>query len=327
MREFEYLHHTDLTIVLRALYHGAGDFRPLAGGTDLVPLLKRDIVEPVAVLEISRVAELGGLLQTERSGLMLGPLLTLAELSREPLLSGPYAAVAEAASASGPPQILNVATLGGSLLQRPQCLYFRGPSMCWLKGGEDCPARDGENQNHGIFEDSPCVAVHPSDIATVLLALQAALHVESASGRKVWPIGKFLRPPFPEYRDETSLDARELITVVQLPRAPAGLRSVYLKETEANGSAFALIGVALAAIVDRHRLRDVRLALGGVATVPRRAFAAEQVLAEGDIDSERIDAGVQAALEGARPLSKNGYKLPLLAETIRRAIVRLFEET
>jgi xanthine dehydrogenase YagS FAD-binding subunit len=322
MHELSFLHHTDLSILLQALMQGAGSFRPLAGGSDLVPLLKRGVIAPEAVLDISRVESLRLVHPFPNSGLLIGSLVTLAEMAAEPRLQGPYAALAEAAASAGPPQIRNVGTLGGNLLQRPRCPYFRAAVHCWLNGGEDCPARAGENMIHGVFEDGPCVATHPSDLATPLLALRAAVQTRSAWNERAWPLDQFLRPPMPEYRDETSLEPSELITHVQLPEPPARLRSVYVKQT-APGWSFALVAVALAAVVDGPRLSDVRLALGGVATVPRRVPAAERILSEGDLDAARLEAAVAASLEGTRPLAQNGYKLPLLAQAIRRAVERL----
>lgn len=322
MQPVDFLHHTDLSILLQALNEGGERFRPLAGGSDLVPLMKREVVTPEAVLDISRVETLRAIRVMPGLGVLVGSLVTLAELAADPRLEGPFQALVEAAAGAGPAQVRNVGTLGGNLLQRPRCPYFRGSDLCWLKGGEACPAREGENLIHGIFEDGPCVATHASDLATVLFALNAAVHTQSASNERTWPVTMFLRPPMPEYRDETVLDGRELITFVQLPEPPEGLRSVYVKQT-APGWPFALVAVALAGVVEGRSLRDVRLALGAVATVPRRAPAAEQILAAGEFDEARIEEAVAAALEGARALSENGYKLPLLAETIRQAIGRL----
>lgn len=325
MSEFEFLHHSDLTILLRALYHGADEFRPLAGGTDLVPLIRRGIIDPAAVLDISRVEALHHVSETPGSGMLIGALVTLDEIATHPRIRARFPALAQAAGATATPQIRSIATLGGNLLQRPRCPYFRGETVCWLKGGEECLARDGGNVVHGIFEDGVCVAVHPSDAATVLYALDAAIHVQSAWTDKVWPVDRFLRPPFHEYRDESSLDARELITLIQVPEPPEGLRSVYVRESDPAISAFALVGVALAAVVEGQQLRDARLALGGVATVPRRATEAEQLLTGVPLDEEHIDAAIAAALEGARPLSENSYKLPLLTGAIRAALQGLLE--
>jgi len=322
MQPLTFLHHTDLPILLQALNQGGERFRPLAGGSELIPLMKLGVVTLEAVLDISRVDSLRVVRTIPGSGLLIGSLVTLAELADEPRLAGPFAAVAEAAAAAGPPQIRNVGTLGGNLLQRPRCPYFRGPAPCWLKGGETCPAREGENLIGGIFEDGPCVATQGSDLATALFALGAAVQTLSAWNERAWPIEMFLRPPMAEYRDETVLDARELIASVQLPEPPAGLRSVYIKE-QAQGSTFALAAVALAGVVEGRRLRDARLALGGVATVPRRVRAAEQILSAGEIDQARVEEASAVALTDARPLSQNGYKLPLLAATMRRAVDRL----
>src|SRR4051812_24523824 len=153
---------------------GDGAIRPLAGGTDLLTLVKADIATPDHLVDIKRAHGLDAAIRETNAGLTVGALATIADIETHPLIASHAAALAEAAAVAATPQLRNMATIGGNLLQRPRCWYFRNPRVrCWLKGGEDCPAREGENRLHALFGDSPCCATHPSDLATALMALDA----------------------------------------------------------------------------------------------------------------------------------------------------------
>jgi xanthine dehydrogenase YagS FAD-binding subunit len=217
-----------------------------------------------------------------------------------------------------------MATIGGNLLQRPRCWYFRNPRiLCWLKGGDDCPARDGANQLHAIFDASPCVAVHSSDPATALVALDATLRLRSRTGEREVPLADFFAPPADDRRTETVIRGDELIVSVHIPMAPSGTRSTYLKAMDRKVWAFALIGVATVVQLDESRIVDARIVLGGVAPVPRRAESAERILTGSEASLEIITRAAEAALDGAQPLADNGYKVPLAKALVRRALTEL----
>ncbi|MBV9357385.1 MAG: FAD binding domain-containing protein [Chloroflexi bacterium] len=215
-----------------------------------------------------------------------------------------------------------MATLGGNLLQRPRCWYFRSPLFqCWLKGGDECHAREGENQLHAVLGDSPCVAVHPSDPPAALLALDAELQLTA----RTLPLAEFFTLPTEDHRLEHWLGPNELIQAVRLPRPGAGTRSTYLKAMNRKVWAFALVGVAALVRLesDNRHVTDARVVLNGVAPIPWRAAAAEQELVGRDLDDRTIHRAAEAAVSAAHPLAHNAYKLPLTESLIRQGLQAL----
>jgi xanthine dehydrogenase YagS FAD-binding subunit len=329
MRAFEYVSANALPELGSEI---EGDVRPLAGGTDLLPLMKADVLAPSRLVDLKRVAELNAEIAESADGVTIGALTSLASLDSSAVLRQRYTALAEAAGLAATPQLRNMATLGGNLLQRPRCWYFRSPHFaCWLKGGEECFAREGENQLHAIIDVSPCVAVHPSDPPAALLALDAEVEVWSAGGaapgtRHV-PLDEFFTAPTDERRAENVLQAGEIVTAVRLP-SRSGVRSTYRKAMNRKVWAFALVGVAAALRFDAAgRVADARVVLNGVAPVPWRARAAEQVLvgASAGLSDTTVERAAQAAVEAAQPLAQNGYKVPLAQGLVRQALRSLRE--
>ena len=302
-----------------ALLTGDAHASFLAGGTDLLTLLKADLLEPSHLVDIKRLAELDADIRLTGDMLRIGALATLSDVETHPLVAEHAPALAEAAALAATPQLRNMATIGGNLLQRPRCWYFRDPEIsCWLKGGDSCLARSGENQLHAIFDLSPCVAVHPSDPASALLAHDAEVEVRGASGRRTLPLAELFAPPTADRRNETTLGPGDLIMALTLPAA-AG-HSTYLKAMDRKTWAFALVGVAARIRQEGGRIADARVVLSGVANVPWRATAAEQVLVGQPLDPEVLAAAADAALSGAEPLARNGYKLAIAHALIRRAL-------
>lgn len=328
MRAFDYTSAATVEEALAELGRaGAGAARPLAGGTDLLTLMKADIVAPGKLINIKQIADLPRGIAESPAGVSIGALTTLSAIERDPLLLRRYPALVEAAGLAATPQLRNMATIGGNLLQRPRCWYFRSPDVrCWLQGGEECQARDGENQLHALFDVSPCVAVHPSDLATALIALDAAVRLRGPGGERTLPVAEFFAPPTDERRTETAMAEEELILSVELPALREGVRSTYLKAMDRKVWAFALVGVAAALRLggpSGRRVEEARLVLGGVAPVPWRATAAEELLVGAELDDQAAADGAAAALAGARPLAHNGYKLPLAEALVRRALAAL----
>jgi xanthine dehydrogenase YagS FAD-binding subunit len=299
--------------------------RPLAGGTDLLTLMKADLLAPRQLVDIKRLAELDDSVVDGPDGLTIGALATLAQLEEDPFVETRYPVLREAVALAATPQLRNMATIGGNLLQRPRCWYFRNPRVpCWLKGGDDCPARHGENQHHALFQHlhdvSPCVAVHPSDPAAALLALDAYVRLHGAHSEREIPLSDFFAPPTDERRHETTLAGDELIVALRIPSLPADTRSTYLKAMERKVWAFALVGVAAVMRVDQGRIADARVVLSGVAPIPWRATAAEDILRGAEPTDELVARAAGAALTGAQPLTNNGYKIPLAKALVRRAL-------
>jgi xanthine dehydrogenase YagS FAD-binding subunit len=330
MRAFDYAspRTIDEAIALLSPPPGAngGSPRPLAGGTDLLTLMKADLLAPAQLVDIKRLAELDDRIEDGPDGLTIGALATLAELEDDPFVRTRYPALSEAAGLAATPQLRNMATIGGNLLQRPRCWYFRNPRVsCWLKGGADCPARDGENQLHAIVDVSPCVAVHPSDPAVALLALDAVVRLRGATGEREVPLAEFFVPPTDDRRTETVIGEDELIVSLRIPPLPTNAHSTYLKSMERKVWAFALVSVAAVIRLEAGCVGHARIVLGGVAPIPWRAEAAEQLLFGAEPTAALIEQAAEAALAGAQPLAHNAYKVALAKALIRRALLQIVE--
>jgi xanthine dehydrogenase YagS FAD-binding subunit len=325
MRPFEYTSAPTLDAALDILsLANDGAIRPLAGGTDLLTLMKSDIVAPDHLVDIKRASGLTSGIEGDGDGLRIGALTTLAEIERNPLIRERYPALAESVAIAATPQLRNMATIGGNLLQRPRCWYYRNHLFhCWLKGGDICYARDGQNRQHAIFGDSPCVATHPSDPANALVALDATVTVRSVSGEQQVPIVDFFTLPTDDRRIETALQPGELILDVRLPATT--MRSTYLKAMDRKVWAFALVSVAAALAVENGTISDARLVLGGVAPVPWRVQSAERALIGSAPDIATFDRAADTALAVAQPLEHNGYKVSLAKALIRRALGSLVD--
>jgi xanthine dehydrogenase YagS FAD-binding subunit len=326
VRSFEYARAATVDDAVALLAAETPDLRarPLAGGTDLLPLIKADVWTPARVIDVKRAEDLSSAIEDGPDGLTLGALATLARIETSPAINERYAALAQAAGLAATPQLRNMATIGGNLLQRPRCWYFRSPLFhCWLKGGTECQAREGENQQHAIFDESPCVAVHPSDLPAALLALGATVDLRGSEGDRSLPLADFFAPPTEERRTETVLGEEELVVAVRAPAPAPGTRSAYLKAMDRKVWAFALVGVAAVARMEGGRIAEARIVLSGVANVPRRAAEAEALLAGQAPSADLFARAADAALEAATPLRHNGYKLPLARGLIARALAQV----
>jgi xanthine dehydrogenase YagS FAD-binding subunit len=331
MRAFEYASPSTIAEVIPLLgQNGDGMTRPLAGGTDLLTLMKADITAPTRLIDLKRLSDLPSGVAATDQGVSLGARTSLSEIETNRLIQQRYPALAEAAGLAATPQLRNMATLGGNLLQRPRCWYFRSPHFnCWLKGGTTCPAYEGQNQQHALFGGGPCYAVHPSDLAPALLALDAQVRLHGSAGERTLPLAEFYALPTDERRTETVIDDDELVLEISLPALPEGTRSTYFKAMDRKVWAFALVGVAAVLRLggpSGRRIEAARLVLGGVAPIPWRAAAAEQVLIGAEAGADLFARAAEVALAGAQPLEHNGYKLPLASALIRQALAALVEQ-
>jgi xanthine dehydrogenase YagS FAD-binding subunit len=328
MRPFEYTNPESIDEAIALLRQNGHDrdsgIMPLAGGTDLLTLMKADVMAPSHLVNIKRLAELPRGIEDRSEGLTLGALTTLEEIETHPVIKQRYPSLAQAAAVAATPQLRNMATLGGNLLQRPRCWYFRSRHLdCWLKGGNECPAYDGENQFHALFGGGPCYAVHPSDLAPALLALDAQVQLRGTGGIRMLPLAEFFSLPKEDRRHETAIGHDELLLSVLLPPLPAGMHTVYLKAMDRKVWAFALVAVAAAMRLDGRRVADARLVLGGVAPIPWRVSPAERELLGAEVSAGLFARVAEAALSGAEPLRHNPYKVSLAKALIRRALTTL----
>lgn len=295
-----------------------------AGGIDLLDLLKENLLAPTKVVSLRDIAELT-IVAEQAAGLRIGSMVTLANLATHAVVRQRYPALADAVQNSASPQIRNVATLGGNLLQRPRCWYFRAAEYhCVRKGGGHCFAISGENQYHAIFNNQACAIVHPSTIATVLVALGARLELRNARGatRNIL-LEDFFVSPDGDLQRENDLKPQEILTAVMLPAPSAGLRMAYLKQGEKDLFDWPLAEVAVALDLNSDgTCRRAAIILGAAAPVPHRAKTAENILIGRRIDDAAAREAAQAALDGATPLAKNAFKLPLFNTLVRRAVLK-----
>ncbi|MCC7368502.1 MAG: xanthine dehydrogenase family protein subunit M [Chloroflexi bacterium] len=296
--------------------------RFLAGGTDLLTLMKADVFAPSMLVDIKRVADIPhGIDERGDGGAAIGALTTLSEIERHAGLAARFPALVAAVGQAATPQLRNMATMGGNLLQRPRCWYFRSSLFpCWLKGGDECHARDGENSHHAIFGESPCVAVHPSDAAAALVAYGATVRLRGPHGERTLSVEELFAEPTDDRRTETLVEPDELVLAVELPAPAAGSRSAYLKAMDRKVWAFALAGVAVALTLDGGRITTARVVLGGVAPIPWRAHDAESALTGQAVSAEVLNRAADMALGGAHPLEHNGYKVVLARNLVRKAL-------
>ena len=283
-----------------------------AGGTDLLGCLREDILDVTKVVSISDLAALKGIASTADGGLRIGALTTITEVAEDPLIRERYPVLSQAASEVASPQLRNQGTIGGNLCQKPRCWYYRGEFDCLRKGGDTCFAAEGENQFHAIFGGGDiCFIVHPSDTAPALVALNAVIHILGPKGRRTVSAEALHVLPEDDVQVETVLASAEIITAVQIPPPPAGMRSSYRKVRARSAWDFALAGVALALQFEGDRVTDGRVVLSGAAPVPWRSQAVESAIKGRRLDEKTVAAAAKAAVEGAEPLEKNGYKVPL----------------
>ncbi|MEU2118155.1 xanthine dehydrogenase family protein subunit M [Streptomyces sp. NPDC016459] len=311
MKPFGYLRaeRADQALAAYAAHPGA---QYLAGGTNLVDLMKLGVAGPPFLVDISRLP-LDDVEETPDGGLRVGATVRNTDLAVHPLVRTRYTALSQALLAGASAQLRNAATTGGNLLQRTRCLYFQDTSKPCNKRepGTGCPAREGVHRDLAVLGHSAqCVATHPSDMAVALACLDARVHLLGPDGERTVPVTDFHQLPGDRPEQDTVVRPGELVTAVTLP-PPAGARSAYLKARDRASYAFALASVAAVMTVEDGVVRHAALAFGGLAHKPWRARAAEEVLRGAPATRETYAAAVDAELAAARPLRHNGFKVPL----------------
>jgi xanthine dehydrogenase YagS FAD-binding subunit len=299
----------------------------LAGGTTVVDLMKLDVLRPDVVMDINALPLRE--ITVDVTGLTVGAGVRMGDLAAHPDVARTYPLVVAALLAGASQQLRNMASIGGNLLQRTRCGYYRDVgSPCNRRDpGSGCAAIGGSNRTHAVLGTSPsCVATHPSDLAVALTALDATVRLTGRGGEREVPLGVFYRLPGDTPHVENVLEPGELITAVHLPRPPAGARSTYVKVRDRASYEFALASAAVLVEVCGGVIAGARIAVGGVATVPWRLPSVEAALTglpavTGGFDG--FDGLAVRAAEGANALAHNGYKIPLLQNTILRAVAEV----
>ena len=332
MNAFEWMNVTTVTEAVNALKSVPAPrdpdeaARPIAGGQDILTTMKDYITRPTRVVNLKGIKGLDKIESDGKGGLRIGALVTLTQLEESPLVRRSFPGLAEAAHSVGSPQIRNLGTVGGNLCQRPRCWYFRlDEVICLKKGGTECYAATGENKYHAIFGGGPSYIVHPSDLAPMLVALGASVSVAGADGKRTIALEKFFTLPSDgNLRRENVLKNEEIITEVVVPASKFGAHSTYLKFKERDSMDFAMTAVAAAVTAGANKtVSEARIVLGGVAPIPWRVPKAEAALVGKTLSDDVLMNVAKVALEGAEPLAKNAYKIPLTQTLVRRALARV----
>ena len=324
MRAFTYERPVDMAEALVAIGQPGAKF--LAGGTNLLDLMKVEAETPQHLVDVSRLPL--DQITEENGSLRIGAMVTNSALAGDERVRAHYPMLARAVLNGASAQLRNQATTGGNLLQRTRCPYFYDPAMPCNKRapGSGCSALQGYNRIHAILGASDaCIAVHPSDMAVAMTALDAEVEVQSAKAKRRIRMADFHRLPESTPQKETNLAAGELITAVILPPPPAG-GQVYRKVRDRASYDFALVSVAALVDLDGETIRSARIAMGGVAHKPWRALEAERQLAGVPLSDDALAAAGEAAVKGAQGHGHNDFKIPLAARTVARALTEAAQQ-
>ncbi len=322
MDNFSYSRPATLREAATLLDRERGKVALIAGGTDLLGELKDNLASPARLVTIRHLKDLQGI-RAARGGLSIGAATLLADVVESPAVQQQAPLLAMAAGKVGTPQIRNMGTIGGNICQRPRCWYYRNNYPCFKHGGTVCFSVTGENDYHAILEGGPSFIVHPSDTAPALVALGATVRIATRGRERTVPIDQFFVTPRQDPRRENILLPDEIVTAIEVPNAPAGSAAVYVKEMVREVWDFALCSVAAMVTVRNGIVQDARIVLGGVAPIPYRALKAEAAITGRPLDDASAAAAGAAAVDGARPLAKNGYKVPLTQAVVKRALLSL----
>lgn len=299
-----------------------------SGGIDVFDWLKEGLLKPKRVVDIRNIPGLDRITYDTKKGLSIGANVTLSEIEVNKEVEENFLALHKAVSHAATPQLRNMSTLGGNIAQRNRCWYFRSADHhCFRKAGDRCFARHsetGQNENHAIIDNGSCVSVHASSIATALMAFNARVVITGVNGKKrEVAMDEFFVPASKDIAMETILKPREIITEVLLPAPSKNTRSSYIKQVARESYDWSLGDVAVVMEISGSRCKSASIVLGAAAPVPYRSVEAQQAMEKNEINESNAKAAAKAAMTVARPLSKNGYKVPLFESIIRQAIMEI----
>ncbi|MEU3991878.1 xanthine dehydrogenase family protein subunit M [Streptomyces platensis] len=321
MRAISYTRATDVHSAVEAVTSDPGSSF-LAGGTTEVDLLRLDVLRPHRLVDINRLP-LTGVEERADGGLLIGALARMSEVAEDPAVVERFPMLSQALLLGASAQLRHMASMGGNLMQRVRCAYYRDPESACNKRvpGSGCSALEGVHRGHAILGTSEhCIATHPSDLAVALVALDAVVHVEGMDGARTIPVDDFFLLPADTPEREHPLTPGELITAIEVPALPMARRSLYLKVRDRESYEFALASAAAALALEDGVVREVRLALGGVATKPWRARRAEDVLMGERADDAAFTRAATAELAPATTRPMNAFKAELARRTLVRAL-------
>ncbi|MCU7497068.1 MAG: xanthine dehydrogenase family protein subunit M [Ignavibacteria bacterium] len=323
MKNFNYIQPKSLKEASDILKKKPHEAMLYAGGTDALGLMKQDIIKPEEVVNLKSVPGLNYISYTNGKGLRIGALTELAEIAENPVISEKYPILRHAALAVASPQLRNLGTIAGNLCQRPRCWYYREEFNCLRKGGDMCYAFDGQNKYHCVIGGGPCFIVHPSDLAVVLLALDAKLTVFGDRKTRTVQLKDFFVSPGDDYQHENNLKAGEIITEIQIPELPQDAKSAFVKFRERGVWDFAVVSVGAVIRKEGSKVISGKLAFGGVAPIPWMDESLNAKLPGVALSEEPVAQLVSEILKKAEPLSKNAYKVPLVRNLTKRLLLEL----
>lgn len=324
MKRLANVNPTSLVDAVQRLEAGGPGARVVGGGSDLLGMLKDDLVSANVLVNLKALdgRERLDRVDLEADGVRIGGLVTLSQLSTHALVARQYQVLAEAAGSAATPQIRNVGTVAGNLCQRPWCWYFRQKFPCHKHGGNRCFSRSGENEFNAIFGGGPSYIVHPSDMAPALVAIGSTFRLVGPNGARTVPAAEFFTLPRLDVSRENVLTSNEVLADITVPAA-SGLRSTYAKVLDREAWTHAVVSVALALEMDGDLIRRAGVVLGGVAPIPWQVPAVQDLLAGRRLtETLAVQAG-RLAVDRAQPLSKNGYKVQLTETLVRRTLLSL----
>jgi len=320
MKSFEHV-NADMIENAVSLLDEGWTARIIAGGTDLLGEMKREIISPERLVNLKTIEGLS-YFQYSEEGLKVGALTTLSDIESNEIVRDKFGILSQAISKVGTPQLRNMGTIGGNICQRPRCWYYRNIHyQCLRKDGRRCFAPAGENRYHAILGGGPCFMVHPSDLAPALIALDASLEIANPEGRRVIPIEEFFVGPKIEPDKENILKANEIVTEIRVPNQGENSRGIYLKEMERKAWDFATVSVASQIAFDDGIIDCAHIVLSGVAPIPWRVPDAEAMVQGKKIDEKTAEQAAEVALADSRPLSDNAYKVELAKALVKRALL------
>ncbi len=320
MKAFAYVNAANEKEAIAALGPDRGKFLPLAGGMDLLALMKDYVLQPDRLVNVKNLDKT--IAKSSDGGLRIGAAVTLADLADHADAQRMYPALVQAAAEVGTPQIRNAGTVGGNLNQRPRCWYYRNEEFnCLKKGGSRCFAVDGENQYHAIFGEGPCHIIHPSSLAVPAVALGARFRVAGPAGEREVKAEEFFVMPDKNLFGETVLAPNELLTHMILP-APGSTKSATYDVRYKQSHDWPLASATVALDLSGTTIRGARVVMGSVAPIPWRSTAAEQALTGKPLSEETAMAAADAAVNGAKPMSGNKYKVQIARTAVKRAIMK-----
>lgn len=325
MKAFEYVSPTSVDGAVDRLAERRGEALPLAGGMDLLGMMKDGVARPERLVNVKEIEAMGAVRPADDGSLSLGALVTVAEIAGDERVRSGWPALSQAAAEVGTPQIRNRGTLGGNLCQRPRCWYFRSDLFhCLRKGGESCFAIDGDNRYHAVLDNFTCPIVHPSNCAVPLLAYGASVVVggpdddEGHVSRSV-PLAQFFVRPSQNVRRENVLEPDEILMRVELPPSRGASATYVVKHKQSHDWPLALATAVLE--TEGDTVSSARIVMGAVAPVPWRSTAAEEALVGGPVTPDSAAAAAEAALADATPLDDNAYKVRIARTAVQRAVL------